>query len=164
MFRSLLCTAALTVSITAFAGETKKPVDRFPSSEGIVTVKATNLKQAWGKMLRDKRVMAAMKSVRATFRDCGGGLDRIEERQAMYYYSGKSGAAHHYNGALLPIYGYCAGTGLVDYVGAMAKIMVHIDMSSDDGGEENAEYTLYGFVKVNEIPIDAKDQGAGLGD
>ena len=162
MLRSVFLTAALSLSLPVFAGgkKTEPKSERLPASEGVATVQASGLKQAWGKFLRDPRVMAAMKGVRAGFKDCGGYLSRIDENQRIGYYSGRGGAGHHFSGVLLPVYGGCAGTGMIEYIGAMAKIGIFIDMDNED----SEKYVFYGFVKVQEIPIDAKDQSAGLGD
>ena len=151
---SLLICLLLTSSVSF-----SKDAARFPASEAVVTVDASNLKDGLRKIARDPKVAAIIKAARADYKKtCGGSLGRFDDKAAMMFYSGKGSPTTHFTGYLVPIYGGCSGTGMIEEAQLVAKIGVNINMENED----SEKYSFYGFIKTKSIGADEKDQTSGL--
>ncbi len=137
-----------------------KEATRFPASEAVVSVEAPNLKEGLRKIAKDPKVAAIIRAQRAEYKKCDGTLGRFDDKAAMMFYSGKGSVATHFTGYLVPMYGGCAGTGMIEEARLVAKIGVNINMENED----SEKYSFYGFIKTTTLGIGEKDQTSGLSD
>ncbi|WP_413291122.1 hypothetical protein [Bdellovibrio sp. HCB337] len=149
--------AVIALSSFAFAETKEKAKDRFPAATAIATVKATSLEGAMKKFSANKAVTALIRAERAKYKDCGGSLGKFDAKSAMQTYTGKGGVADHYVAHLVPIYGGCGGSGMIEEAHMLGKVGVRINVELED-----EEYYFFGFVKVRDITPGEKDQSSGL--
>lgn len=156
---------SLALSSFAFAKSeptTPKKTERFPANDAIESVKATSMRQAWGRVLKkNANVRSTIKKVRETYRECGGSLGNLNIDGKMVTYSGKGSATSRYLEYLVPMVGGCAGSGMIEETALLARIGVNMNVGEDDD-ETQDTYHFFGFVKVTNHPINAEDQTSGL--
>lgn len=141
----------LTTSVLAAEAKSNSPAPaREPAQEEAIasTSAADSLGAAWKILKKNTKVAPLIKRVRDEQKECGGALFPANEKLAMNVYSGKGGAGRHTTIYLLPIYGGCAGTGMIEQVVLLAKIVNYLDMT---GEEEKNTYSFFGFTRVNTL-------------
>lgn len=138
---SILILISASVGFAKEAPAPKAPsVERAPSSTAIVSVRTDSMAKALKEISKNPKFKSMIAPHIAAQKDCGGSLGIMMEKNAILTYTGKGGYGKHYSRHLVPMWGGCSGTGMIENVVLFAQVDVYINME-----EDKETYQFMGF-------------------